>query len=821
MSFTPRKYKDIFDEMRAMTQVVTDFEVGSVARTMYESFAYEMALLYEKMNLVYLSAYVDTAQGNQLDQVVAVLGIERSQPDFAEGIVSFQRDGAGQEIVIPIGTLVATEESSTGEKKVYQTSKEALLGATHTRVDVQVRGVERGEELETAAETIVVMPRPVPGIKFVINDAPIRLVGKRRETDDELRERAKNALISSGKATILSVENALLSLSGVRDARVKENFHKARAKVKLANNNNIDQIIFKGTVFTLLVGSQTVVFKSLDPVEYEINEAGGTEKEIKIESVLEGKIGEVILGTGQVTFLTFEDGALNAAFTAELLTDVRLEDFGLIEVYVDAPRIEEGTPAEIALERSRIEAEIERVRAAGIFSILYPAGKVVTSAVFKVDLSPSLSLTPEERKAFEETIEDEIMSFMSELRMGKPLLYGKLIKAILSVENIENLSDFQGTATRNILGSDLAVSFSFADADKFIAVDEFERIKPRHICVASENKELPVHIAYQSSALIGVNAETNAGNVETALKAYFDLKTLGQSVLQSEIEDIITLQVPLTAATLDLRPESWCPGPVDDPRALLVEAPGNDTEVVVTYVEKPVLGTLFGYGQRLEITGAIKLIMPLNVTQEEHLTAKQKVLEAITTLLDQLGPEEDPTFEAMVAAAQTVSQVLAAKIDPKDFQARLGGAVQPTLVDNEKIDVLLFQRAFPEYFCISSNIEKVSFSLQDINITMANGTSLTDQGTVQVAVANAWSNVLAGFKAGDDIVFANVKGALENLATGLSYTITLLELQAESLADGRVQTADMGSPGDIHIRSIELAIVLGIQPSDVIITLLP
>lgn len=812
MSFTPRKYKDIFDEMRAMSQVVTDFEIGSVARTMYESFAFEMALLYEKMQLVYLSAYVDTAQANQLDQVVAVLGIQRSQPDFAEGIVSFQRDGAGQEIVVPIGTLVATEESSTGEKKVYQTTKEGLLGATATSVDVQVRGIARGEEFESAAETVIVMPRPVPGIKFVNNSAPIRLVGKRRETDEELRERAKNALISSGKATILSVENALLSLSGVRDAKVKENFHRARAKVNMRNNANIDQVIFKGTVVKLSNTDGTWVFKTLDPIAYVNTEAPNTVKEIKVESVLEGKFGELFIGNGTPS-LIFEDPGLGANFTATLMTDVRLEDFGLIEVYVDAPRLEEGTEMEKQAERSRIEAEIERVRAAGIFSILLPAGKVETSAIFKVDVSPSFSLTAEERRAFEESIEDEIVSFMVDLRMGKPLLYGKLVKAILSLENIENLSDFRGTVTRQILNSTLAIPFTFSDPDKFIAVDEFERIQPRHICVASENKDLKVHIAYESPGLNEIDAEA----VRVALLAYFDLKALGATVLKSEIDGIISGAVTLNSTSLDLRPESWCPGPADDPRELLL----NDETVVVTYLEKPVLGTVFGYGTRLEITGAIKLVMPLNVTEQEHAAAKANVLAVVSDLLDSLGPEEDPTFEAMVAVAQTVPQVLAASIDADDFRALLNGLPQPTLVDNEKIDVQPFQRAFPEFLCISAAIEKVSLILTGIEINMASGTSLPNQALVQVAVANAFNNALAGFKAGDDIVFASLKGSMENLVIGQPYTIIQLDLEAVSAGDGRVQTATIGSPQDIHVRSVELAIVSPVQSSSILITLLP
>ncbi|MFM2375065.1 MAG: hypothetical protein RLZZ165_162, partial [Bacteroidota bacterium] len=624
MSFTPRKYQDIFDEMRAKSKVVTDFEVGSVARTMYESFAYEMALLYEKMQLVYLSAYVDSAQDNQLDQVVAILGIERSQPDFAEGVVSFQREEAGQEILIPIGTLVSTAENAKGNKIVFQTTKEAILDAAKTSVEAKIRGVERGEQFETPARTVVVMPRPVPGIKAVTNTAPVRLVGKRRETDEELRARAKNALISSGKATILSVENALLSLSGVRDVKVKENFLFAKGRVKFTNTSNANRMFPKGTILTLKDAtpgaSSTLSFRTLDPIGYIDSEASPTEKEVVVEALIKGKAGEYTPPVANPA-LTFQNSGLGAGFTATLTQEVRLKDFGQIQVYVDAPRLEKGTDLEIQSETDRIMAEIERVRAAGIFTILKPAGKVEISAVFKIDLPPSLTLSPEERKQLEGEIADGIVSLMGDLRMGKPLLYGKLVKTILSMANVENVADFRGTFTRRVLGSNLSIPFSFSDPDKFVAVDEFERIKPRFIAVATENKTLKVSVAYQSTGL----DQKNADAVRQALQSYFAGKALGATVLKSEIKGAITaaLATPLTlnASSLDLLPESWSPGAPDDPRPLMIDANG-DTSIVATYVEKPDLGTLFGYAVRLEITGAIKLVMPLNASEGEQLAAK-------------------------------------------------------------------------------------------------------------------------------------------------------------------------------------------------------
>jgi uncharacterized phage protein gp47/JayE len=821
MSFTPRKYKDIFDEMRAMSQVVTDFEVGSVARTMYESFAYEMALLYEKMQLVYMSAYVDTATGNQLDQVVAVLGITRSQPDFAEGVVTFLREGAGQEILIPIGTLVATEESSTGEKKVYKTSKVATLAANRTSVEVQIRAVERGEEMESAADTVVVMPRPVPGIKFVNNEAPIRLVGKRRETDEELRERAKNTLISSGKATIISIENALLSLSGVRDARVRENFHFPRALVDISNDIQFAQTVTipRGTVLTANIQGQDHRFKTLDPVAFHDTDAAFISKEVKVESFIEGRSGEVeLIAMGPALF---ENASDFPDLSATINTSLKLEDFGLIEVFVDAPRLDEGTIQEIQEERTRIEAEIEKVRAAGIFSILRPAGKVVTSGVFLIDIAPSLSLTPEERREFESTVEDEIVSYMADLRMGTAMLYGKLIKAILSLENIENISDFQGTVTRKVLEEYIEVIFEFADKNKFIAVEEFERIKSRHICVASEDKDLPVHIAYQAS-----NLDANAAaSVSGALDAFFAGKSIGDAILQSEIQttidDALDVLVPAWAAdptTLELRPESWCPGPIDDPRVLLEDFL-TDKRVVVTYVEKSVSGTIFGYAERLEITGAIKLILPLNVSEADRTTAENLVADAFDAYLRALGPEEDIVFAEVIALAAAVPQVLAAEVEADDFLAYLGGLVQPTIIDDEKIDVGPQARSFAQFMAIVGATEQVVVSSQGLSIQMGNPAATgPEQVSVQTAVRNAFNNALAGFAPGDDVEYASFRGSLENLVVSIPYNITQLDLQALSNADSRTQVATLGTPSDVHIRTVELAVISPIQNSDIIIT---
>ncbi|HEU0015546.1 MAG TPA: hypothetical protein VFQ45_17855 [Longimicrobium sp.] len=231
MAFEKRPFRDLYESMaadlRRRTAELTDFEEGSVVRSLFESVSVEMALLYEQMDLVYQSGFVDTATGPNLDRVVAVLGITRNEPDFATGEVTFERDpGATQEITIPVGTLVTTEENPEKKpvKKAYLTREEGRLRAGDTAVDVKVQAEERGADLFTESETVVVMPRPVPGIKTVHNKRPIRFLGRGRETDEELRDRAKKALLASGRASATAIENALLALPYVRGVRVRESF---------------------------------------------------------------------------------------------------------------------------------------------------------------------------------------------------------------------------------------------------------------------------------------------------------------------------------------------------------------------------------------------------------------------------------------------------------------------------------------------------------------------------------------------------------------------------------------------------------------------
>lgn len=197
---------------------LTDLNGGSVVRTLMEVYAREMAVCYEQLELVYRSAYLDTAEGAALGNVVALIGLQRRPPGHLEGQVTFSRSqGAPQDIHIPAGTLVAGRG-----QPVFATVAPAVLVQGERLVSVGVLSLEPAGEggAIVKAGLLNSMPRPIAGIEQVGNAADL-IPRQRAETDEELRQRARSQARSSNTGTLAALEQAVRSL-GVREVRVLE-----------------------------------------------------------------------------------------------------------------------------------------------------------------------------------------------------------------------------------------------------------------------------------------------------------------------------------------------------------------------------------------------------------------------------------------------------------------------------------------------------------------------------------------------------------------------------------------------------------------------
>lgn len=185
---------------------ITDTTPGSVVRTLVEAFSRELAVAYQQLAHVYRDGYVDTATGKALDQVVALLGIERHGGGSTEGTVLFAREQpAPEEIPIPQGTMVSGPKAP-----ILRTTSDVVLPKGGTRVAVTVRAQD-GFSDTLPVGAVSIMPRPLWGISTVSN--PDRLQARTTpETDEELRRRSKACLTGRHRGTVDAIRESVRAL---------------------------------------------------------------------------------------------------------------------------------------------------------------------------------------------------------------------------------------------------------------------------------------------------------------------------------------------------------------------------------------------------------------------------------------------------------------------------------------------------------------------------------------------------------------------------------------------------------------------------------
>ncbi|MET0662493.1 MAG: baseplate J/gp47 family protein [Ilumatobacteraceae bacterium] len=195
---------------------LTDLNVGSVVRTMLESVARELAVEELLMESVYRSAFIDTAEGSNLDKVVALVGVKRRPAGVAIARLRFARSaGSTGRITIPTATVVADDQGSR-----YSTVAPLVLEPGEPSREVLAAGVSRSTPAVEAG-TLVNPEVLIAGIATVTNESPSANAAA-PETDDELRRRARSALAVAARGTVDALEFGLRSIDGVKAVTVTE-----------------------------------------------------------------------------------------------------------------------------------------------------------------------------------------------------------------------------------------------------------------------------------------------------------------------------------------------------------------------------------------------------------------------------------------------------------------------------------------------------------------------------------------------------------------------------------------------------------------------
>ncbi|BBH71862.1 hypothetical protein ACTI_85470 [Actinoplanes sp. OR16] len=201
----PDSYFYVNYDLPGADRRLTDRNPGSVTTTLAEAFSRELAVLHKQMEMIYRSGFVDLADSASLDHVVALLGLARKDARFAAGEVLFQRGTpASGDIAVPAGTLVSTDQGRN-----FETSEKRTLRQGQLAVVVPVRAQDEGPDGRVEAGAIVAVNRPIFGIESVSNPGAT-FFATAKETDEQLRARARATLERAGRSTVDAIRYHLI-----------------------------------------------------------------------------------------------------------------------------------------------------------------------------------------------------------------------------------------------------------------------------------------------------------------------------------------------------------------------------------------------------------------------------------------------------------------------------------------------------------------------------------------------------------------------------------------------------------------------------------
>jgi len=177
--------------VRATTNKVTDFNRGSIIRTMLEATAAELEELY-------LMMYVGIKEAIPVS-VFRTFGFDPLAAQAASGVIRFGTSGgvlATTVINIPSGTVVRIPGTTT----TYATQAAAAISLGNSYVDVLVAAQSPGLAGNAGSGVITELPSAISGVGTVTNPAPF-INGRDAESDEARKVRFQGYIASLARGT--------------------------------------------------------------------------------------------------------------------------------------------------------------------------------------------------------------------------------------------------------------------------------------------------------------------------------------------------------------------------------------------------------------------------------------------------------------------------------------------------------------------------------------------------------------------------------------------------------------------------------------------
>lgn len=215
--FKRKTYADLLAEGEAKARELFGEDINtsrmSPVGIILRVFAWFLSVLWMVAEKVYLSAFVDTAEGVSLDRLGVQAGVKRIVNTYASGPVELT--GTAGYTVTP--GLLAQKPSGTQ----YVITNAVTLDSNGKGITT-VQAVNPGSSGNADVGEISVLVNPDANLTAITNLEAIEN-GADRESDAAFRARFRTSRAARGSATLNSLQAAVAALPGVRAVKVVEN----------------------------------------------------------------------------------------------------------------------------------------------------------------------------------------------------------------------------------------------------------------------------------------------------------------------------------------------------------------------------------------------------------------------------------------------------------------------------------------------------------------------------------------------------------------------------------------------------------------------
>jgi len=238
MALIRKNYSDIIDSaLRQLTQEtnITQLSPGAKARALLEIVSRQISEQYQVFDLNLANAFLSTAQGEFLNYIGEIVGVERLQPITAGTVAesqnvifytfaaTFGAINGGSDITITKGTRLWTSPSTVGadDSTYYYVTEDVTLPSAASQQSIPVSATQQGDISNVGQDTLTNHDFEnysdfENGTLLVRNRASITS-GRGLESDEDFRYRISKQVTASEMGNETAIRLAALSVPGVAD----------------------------------------------------------------------------------------------------------------------------------------------------------------------------------------------------------------------------------------------------------------------------------------------------------------------------------------------------------------------------------------------------------------------------------------------------------------------------------------------------------------------------------------------------------------------------------------------------------------------------